>query len=295
MKENSTIFGNAYKTMRTEGRAAPVRRSDYWISVVMLLFVAEFFIGIIALCYGIITTPPSGAGGVVRIQFPWMGWLAAAVMAPAVILGFAQVVARKSGQGELREGLGSEDGREGSAAGDVPESEAAWAERLPERALKVYRFIKDAPLFMISAALVGLGATLLVIDGAFSLVQGLLVALMPYLPYFIGGATAFAIAVAALMAWFKHKNNQLAAEYAFRREVLEKTGVILISGNKALLPPENGGKYSVGVLPSGKDTEVALLEASPVEQGEDGTSADAADSATDIIDVPLASSEKHSE
>jgi hypothetical protein len=247
----------------------PVRRSDYWLGVVMLLFVAEFFIAVTALCYGIITTPPPPPGTMVQIAFPWLGWFAAALMAPALILGAAQIVARRGGQGSMHEGLGLGPGAGG--AEDDKETEAwetTWAGCLPGRALKAYRFIKDAPLFMICAALIVLGSTLLVIDGAFDLVKSVILVLTPYLPYFIAALTAFAIAIGALTAWFRHKSNQLAAEYAFRREVLEKTGVILLSGSgKAVLPPgRDGAKYSVAMLPLPGDPR-DILEAIPVETG----------------------------
>ena len=265
----------------------PVNSADYWLGVVMLLFVAEFFIAIAALCYGIITTPPTRPGQLARIVFPWMGWLTAALMAPAVILGGAQIVARRSGQGEMR----AELGLEAEQTGDASEWEKTLSGYLPDRAVKAYRFIKDAPLYMICAAFVALGATLLLIDGAFLLAKDVLLALAPYLPYFIAAVTALAIAVASLMAWFKYKNNQLMADYAFRREVLEKTGIILLNNaGKAILPPGGGGAgYAVGLLPPAQDAEAGFLEATPVERIADvgGDSAETAGPETNIRNNPL--------
>ncbi|MCC8194383.1 MAG: hypothetical protein LIP28_07035 [Deltaproteobacteria bacterium] len=227
-----------------------VRRSEYWTSVVVLVFVAAFFITIAALCYGIIATPSPRPGTIPTMAFPWIGWFAALLVVTAVILGFAQYMAGKHEAGE----------------GPDPSAENAWASQLPDKALRVYRIIKDAPLFMICFALVALGATLLVIDGAFALASGIVLALLPYVPYFIGGITAFAIAMAALMAWFRHASNRLAAEYAFRREVMEKTGVILLDDKgKAILPP--GGdrdRYAIGSVEEPTDASGPLIEAVPV-------------------------------
>lgn len=233
---------------------SPVRRSDYWISVVVMVFVAAFFITVAAICYGIITTPPKPGGGARSIAFPWIGWFAAMLVSPAVILGFAQYVAGKT---PINAGNGEEE----------TSREANWAERLPERALRVYRLLKDAPLFMACFALIALGATLLVIDGAFGLVAGVFAALVPYAPYFIGGITVFAVAVAGLMAYFRHANNKLAAEYAFRREVLEKTGVILLhEKGKAILPPgENRAVYAIASIKDARNGAGSVIEATPVK------------------------------
>ncbi len=237
----------------TKHSARPVRRADYWTSVTVLAFVSAFFITIAAVCYGIIITPPSPPGRIPTIAFPWMGWLAALLVSTAVIVGFAQYIARKNPSGTDAEN------------GD-PDAEQAWAGQLPQQALRVYRIIKDAPLFMVCFALIALGATLLIIDGAFALVSGIVLALVPYAPYFIGGLTAFAITIAVLLAYFRHANNRLAAEYAFRREVMEKTGVILLDGKgRAILPPGGGrDRYAVGSVEEIAAKTGPVIEAEPI-------------------------------
>ena len=241
--------------------APPVRRSEYWVGVFILVFVAAFFITVAAVCYGIIQTTPALPGQQPHINFPWIGWFTAMLVSPALILGFAQYVAGKKPD---------ETGTETS------EQEKAWASQLPSRALSAYRFIKDAPIFMVCAALIALGATLLVIDGAFALVTGVFMALVPYAPFFIGGITVFAVTIAILMAWFRHANNRLAAEYAFRREVLEKTGVILLNEKgKAILPP--GGdrdRYAIGSVAEITADDGPVLEATPVKALPEGGSGD---------------------
>lgn len=241
-----------FTTAQRPDAAAPVRRSDYWTSVVVLVFVADFFLTVAAVCYGIVVTPAPTPGVIPTMAFPWIGWLAALLAATAVILGFAQYVAGKQSP---------EDNRDDAA-------EKAWASRLPGNALRVYGIIKDAPLFMVCFACIALGATLLVIDGAFALVSGIVLALVPHTPYFIGGVTAFAIAIAALMAYFRHAGNRLAAEYAFRREVMEKTGVILLDDKgRAILPP--GGsrdRYAIGSVRAAAHDDGPLLEAAPIEE-----------------------------
>ena len=229
----------------------PIHSSDYWASVIILAFVAAFFITVAAVCYGIIITPPPAPGAIPTMVFPWIGWFATLLVSTAVIVGFAQYVAGKTQPGEETDDT----------------AEKAWAGQLPEKALRLYQLIKDAPLFVVCFALIALGATLLAIDGAFALVSGIVLALVPYAPYFIGAVTIFAVAIAGLMAWFRHANNRLAAEYAFRREVMEKTGVILLNDKgKAILPP--GGdrdKYAIASLDEIPEGTGQVLEASPLQ------------------------------
>ena len=249
----------SHSSTENNGQARSVHRSDYWTSVVILVFVAAFFITIAATCYGIITTPKPAPGTIPTLAFPWIGWFAALLVSTAVIVGFAQYMAGKN----------SSENPQNKAA------EKAWASQLPDKALRLYRIIKDAPLFMVCCALIALGATLLIIDGAFALVSGVILALIPHAPYFIGGITFFAVAIAGLMAWFRHANNRLAAEYAFRREVMEKTGVILLNDRgKAILPP--GGEresYSIAALSEIPDGSGPILEAKPVQALPEGKSA----------------------
>jgi len=232
-------------------KARPIRRSDYWTSVLVLAFVAAFFITVVAVCYSIIVTPPPAPGTIPSMAFPWIGWFAALLVSTALIVGFAQYMARKT-QPE-------------DAADDT--AEKAWANQLPDKALHLYQAIRDAPLFVVCFALIALGATLLAIDGAFTLISGIVLALIPYAPYFIGGVTAFAITIAGLMAWFRHANNRLAAEYAFRREVMEKTGIILLNDKgKAILPP--GGsrdKYAIGSIAEIPEGIGPVFEATPIQ------------------------------
>ncbi len=230
---------------KPERKAVP--RTDFWFSIMVLAFVVDFFITVAALCYGIITTPPRKSGEAVRLAFPWMGWLAAMLAAPAAIIGLAQWA----------------EGREGNAAPPQPEQNDAFADQLSGKALRLYRFVKAVPLFVVSLALIGLSATLVTIDSAFGMLTAIAGSLVPYLPYLIGGATVVAVAIAALAVWFRYKNNQLMTEYAFRREVLEKTGVIL-TGDKAILPPGHAAnQYTVDRI-AGSDPGGLIVEAEPL-------------------------------
>lgn len=227
-------------------------KGELWGSVLVLAFVSAFFITIIAVCYGVIVSPRTVPGVIPTIAFPWLGWFVALCVSTALILGFGQFIARKN--------LDAEEDK-------IDQAELNWASQLPQRAQRIYRFIKDAPLIMVCTGLILLGATLLVIDGAFSLVLGVLQSLMPYLPFIIGGLALFSISIAAIMAWSRHAEKKLMAEYAFRREVLEKTGVILLNDKgKAVLPPGEGRTgYATVTIDAGAPEEGPLLEAEIIQ------------------------------
>lgn len=214
---------------------AEARRRDFWMSILVLILVIEFFISVAALCYGIITTPPRVPGKAFSLAFPWLGWFAAMIIAPALLAGLARLLTDQE-----------EVNRPAETA-----REKEWSGQLPPKARRIYRLIKGAPLLVVCLAFVALGATVLTIDSAFELIRGVALALIPYAPYFIGGITVLAVAVATLMAWFRYKNNKLAAEYAFKHEVLEKTGIVLMDDERALLPQANGrAGYTLIRLPS---------------------------------------------
>lgn len=240
-------FEQAKKDNR-DHQAFAVQRKDFWVSVIVAVLVIEFFITVAALCYGIITSPPRHSGEAFRLVFPWMGWMASMLIAPAVIIGLIHLVTGKERWAQAH-----------------PEREEAWASHLPKRMYRLYRLIKDAPLFVVSLAFIALGATLFTIDGALTVIGDIAQSLIPYTPYFIGGIVGFVTIMAALWALFRYKNNRLQAEYAFRREVLEKTGVILIDKKEqAVLPSGDNADAFSGVRyldagPGGKARQIKAL------------------------------------
>ena len=108
-------------------------------------------------------------------------------------------------------------------------------------------------------------------------------ALTPYVPWFVGGAAAF-LAVGYLgRLFFVFRHRQMEQEYAFRREVLEKTGIVLVSKNSVPLAPSGQG---LEALPGGGyqlTDSPALPPAASPENPE--SPAAPADDAEDVVDV----------
>ena len=207
---------------------ALARRQELWLYVSVAIVAVELLVTVVALCYGIITAPPQTDDGF-RLAFPWISWIAAMVVAPALIVVIVHMAAG-----------GLVGNRERSA-----EEDAAWQAQLPERIQRLYTIMKGAPAIVLLLALILGGLTLATIDGALNALGHAASALLPYLPYFIGGFVLLAGAITGAMAWFRYKNNRLQAEYAFRREVFERSGVIIVDKGSVALPSAGGGPLAL--------------------------------------------------
>jgi len=230
--------GAAGKAKKMAARLVEHQGRDRVFYLSMAIIFVELLITLAALCYGIVTAKPPAGGGPPQFNFPWLSWLIALAVAPAALL----LMVHLAGIGIFRSLRGHE-------------ADAQWQEKLPERLRRVYAFIQGAPLVVLLLGVILLGALLFFVDGALGILMRLAQTIEQYLPWIIGG-TACAVCVgAAAKHWFAYRSRRIAEEYAFRREVLEKTGVIIV--DKGSLP-----------LPPGDDRQYALPSASPLPAGE---------------------------
>ena len=244
---------------------ALARRQELWLYVSVAIVAVELLVTVVALCYGIITAPPQTDDGF-RLAFPWISWIAAMVVAPALIVVIVHMAAG-----------GLVGNRERSA-----EEDAAWQAQLPERIQRLYTIMKGAPAIVLLLALILGGLTLATIDGALNALGHAASALLPYLPYFIGGFVLLAGAITGAMAWFRYKNNRLQAEYAFRREVFERSGVIIVDKGSVALPPAVGEPLA---LDAGTAAVTQALPAGGASGAASGTSSQGAVAPVDDGDI----------
>ena len=106
-----------------------------------------------------------------------------------------------------------------------------------------------------------LGAGLFFAEGALSALGRAGLALIPFIPW-IAGSLAALLAVCFLgHAWFVYRQRRMEQEYAYRREVLERTGMVLMDKSCVALPPSgtDGGQTAPGLppAPAGALPEVA--------------------------------------
>lgn len=222
------------------------QRRELWLYIAVSLVAVELLIAVGAVLYGFISAVPGDSGTIVP-AFPWMSWGAIAAVAPALVL----LLVHLADVGLFR--------APGGAA-----SEQEWQKLLPERMQKLYRIIKGAPVVAVLVGIVLLGAALLTIDGALSALQRFGSALLPYVPHIVGGVAGLGAVIVLAVAWLNYRTRRLIAEYDFRREVLEKTGVIIVDKGSTALPPGGVGDVPYAIV-SGEETQRQALPAGDAE------------------------------
>lgn len=166
-----------------------------------------------AVVYSITNAQPSPAGGAPRFRFPWIGYTVAVIMVPVLAMLLVNLVS----MGFSRSSGGEEQNLEG----------------VPQRMRTFFALVRGAPTIILFAGFVLMGAAIYYLDGVMELLLKLgehfhLVAI------WIVGGFAFAWTVSYIVrAWMHYKTRQMEAEYAFRQEVLERTGMVILETKHA--------------------------------------------------------------
>lgn len=248
---------------------------DALIYLMVAIFFVEMIVGGISFFYGVMHAAPDVPGGPPLARFPWFGWAVAAVLAPVGLM----LIVHLSGTWVSRY-LGREDniqGRQGSG-------QTADDEQVPERLRRFYAIIRNAPTVVLLLGIMLLGAGLFFVDGAFSALMRLGGALTEYIPW-IAGSLAALIAVCYLVhRWFVYRHHRMQQEYEYRREVLERTGIVLVDkGCIPLLQNEvqrlalGGHVVEAQALPPALDAEAAPGDAVADRNGTAGHDDDVTD------------------
>lgn len=278
----STHTSNASSSGEAPHHFSPLlsekQRGELWLYIAISIAAVEILIAVGSVIYGFMAA--NAAGNRQMFAFPWLYWAAMAISVPGLILllvHFADV-------GLFRPPSGAE-------------SEQEWQHHLPQRLQRLYRIVKGAPAAMVLLCLVLLGAALMTLDGAFTMLMDFASALKPYIPHITGGLTAVLIIVVLAVVWLNFRTRKLIAEYQFRREVLEKTGVIILDKDSAALPPGGvsdvpyqlisgeSGSFARPALPSGAP---APLDGTTTEETTSASSAPS-ESATEEFVSPVPS------
>ena len=148
-------------------------------------------------------------------------------------------------------------------------------EGVPQRMRTFFALVRGAPTIILFAGFVLMGAAIYYLDGVMELLLKLgehfhLVAI-----WSVGGF-AFAWTVSYIVrAWMHYKTRQMEAEYAFRQEVLERTGMVILETKHApttelrMLPSASTAPapeppaLDVDVTPALPESEAALDETVP--------------------------------
>lgn len=197
--------------------------------LMIAIFFIELIIGGVAFFYGIIHARPETPGGPPLAQFPWFAWSLASILGPVGLL----LVVHLSGTWVARAIM--TEGKEDT-------NNSGEKEDLPPGMRRFYAAVRHAPTVVILIAILILGAALFFIDGAFATLGQLGSALAPYIPWLAGSLAALLAICFIAHAMLVYRQRKMENEYAWKREVLEKTGLVIVDKNHASLLPSSGYK-----------------------------------------------------
>lgn len=220
------------------------QRGELWLYIAVSIVAVELLILVGAVCYAFIRGGRE-PGQAFVFAFPWVPYAVVAVLVPVLIL----LLVHLADVGLFRS--------PGGAA-----SEAEWQKLLPGRMQRLYRIVKGAPAVVVLLGLVLLGVAVLTLDGAIDALARFGSVLLPYVPHIVGGVAGFGVALVLAIVWLHYRTRRLIAEYDFRREVLEKTGVIIVDKGSAALPPGGIGDVPYALV-SGTDPDAIRPKALP--------------------------------
>lgn len=228
--------------------------------LLIAIFFIELIVGGVAFFYGIIHASPETTGGPPLARFPWLAWAMSAVLAPVALFLIVHLAGSWLSRAMTREETQTND----SAA-------APGSEQLPEGMQRFYASVRHAPTLVLLLGILLLGAGVFFVEGAFAAIMELGKTLVPYIPWIavsLGGLLAVCFLAHAIMVY---RQRKMEAEYAWRREVLEKTGLVLVDKSAAALPQNSAQRALLApqtlelgeadvqditppVLPDGQDT-----------------------------------------
>lgn len=195
---------------------------DALFYLLIAIFFVELIVGGVAFFYGIIHAAPETPGGPPVARFPWLVWALSAVLCPVALL----LVVHLAGS-FLAHGL--RDGK-------TPPGSGQDEEKLPESMRRFYAAVRNAPTLVVLLGILLAGAALFFVDGAWKGLLQAFSALVPYLPWIcVCGGGLLAVCFLA-HAFFVYRQRKMEQEYAWRREVLEKTGIVLMDMRSRALP-----------------------------------------------------------
>lgn len=232
----------------TGGASEPLRaplstkdEKDLFLNVTIGIVLLELAVTVGAVVFSIANVDRT-ASGVVRFTFPWIGYLVTVTLVPVLVMLVLHLISL---------GLSRTLGREQPLS---PEAEAV----LGSRAAKFYALVRGAPTVILFAGFVLMGAAVYYLDGVMALLLKLGDSFQTVAIWGIGALGVAFCVNAVARAVLAYKTRQLEIEYAFRRDVFERTGTILLSGKQVALPLQDTRALSPAVQ------DVAAVDAEDV-------------------------------
>jgi membrane protein implicated in regulation of membrane protease activity len=157
--------------------------------------------------------------------FPLLAFAAAALLIPALLL----LCAHLADAGLFRPPAES--------AGQDAENSDERYERLPGRAAKLIRILRGIPAVGLLVGIILLAAAMLTLDSVLTALGRAASIFAPHAGMLLICLSVLAGLVAAGILLLRYHTRKMLAEYEYRREVLEKTGMIIVEKGARALPP----------------------------------------------------------
>lgn len=228
--------------------------------LLIAVFFIELIVGGVAFFYGIIHATPEVAGGPPVARFPWLAWGVAAVLAPVALLLVVHLAGSWLSRALTRE-----------EEANAPQGASGDSEHLPEGMKRFYASVRHAPTLVILVGILLVGVALFFVEGALAAILDLGKALLPYLPWLavsLAGLLAACFLVHAIMVY---KQRKMESELAWRREVLEKTGLVLVD-RKSIALPQDANQASLIASESNPLPPGEVLDVKSLPKGEENES-----------------------
>ncbi len=232
-KQQNTLFGKHFSEKE---------QKTLFLYLVIGIVLMELAVTVGAIIISITNAQPSAGGGVPHFQFPWLGYLVAVVMVPVLAMLLVNLVS-------LGFSRGAQDGEEANLEG------------VPQRMQTFYALVRGAPTVILFAGFVLMCAAIYYLDGVMSLLLKLGENFHMVAIWIVGGFAAAWTISYIVRAWMHYKTKQMEAEYAFRNQVLERTGMVILDTKHApttelrMLPTVPGGQPGGNALPPAVDVD----------------------------------------
>ena len=196
------------------------------------VILVEFAVTIAAVCYGIINSQKL-PDGTVQFRFPWIPYGVALILAPVAIMLVVNII-----------GMGFNRFFKGDPAMD--EEHLRY---MPERLRRLISLSRGLPTVILLGGLILLGVALYYLDAVIQMLLRIGDHVEVIAPWIMLGLVAAWCVSYLVRMWFLYKTRRMQEEYAFRREVLERTGIVIVDGQKHIAADGRTVSHDQHVLP----------------------------------------------
>lgn len=186
-------------------------QKDLFLYLVIGIVLMELAVTVGALIFSI-TNAQTSSTGVPRFNFPWIGYLVSVVMVPVLVMLLVNLVS-----------LGFS-----RTTGNSAEPDPQTLEGIPQKMRTFYALVRGAPTVILFAGFVLMGAGIYYLDGLVAFLLKIGDSFQLIAIWIVGGFAAAWTISYAVRAWLHYKTKQLEAEYLYRQDVLQRTGMVIL-------------------------------------------------------------------